>query len=169
MIIKGKVIKYGDDVNTDVIIPGRYLVYDNYEKLASHAMEDLDLDFLKKFSKGDIIVAGKNFGCGSSREQAAICLKYIGVGAIIAKSFSRIFFRNAINQGLPIIESKQIVESIKEKDQLSINFNKGVIENTTINVDLRFKPLPNFLREIINDGGLVPSLKKSKLIDNNAK
>ena len=105
MIIKGRAIKYGDDINTDVIIPGRYLLLTNPEDLAAHAMEDLDQDFIKKFRKGDIIVGGKNFGCGSSREQAAMCLKYAGVGAIIAKSFARIFYRNAINQGLPIIES----------------------------------------------------------------
>lgn len=160
MRIQGKAIKYGDDINTDVIIPGRCLIYEDHEALSRHAMEDLDPNFLNKFSKGDVIVVGKNFGCGSSREQAAICLKYLGVGAIIAKSFSRIFFRNAINQGIPIVESVEAVESINENDIIRINLEEGIIENKTKNLNFKIKPIPNFLKEIIKDGGLVLSLQK---------
>lgn len=113
MIIKGKVLKYGDDINTDVIFPGRYLAITYLEEMTQHAMKDLDQGFLNKLNKGDVVVAGKNFGCGSSREQAATCLKYAGVGAVVAKSFARIFYRNAINQGLPIIEALDAVDNIE--------------------------------------------------------
>jgi len=163
MIIKGKAIKYGDDINTDIIIPGRFLSIDNLEELAIHAMEDLDVDFNKKFSKGDIIVAGKNFGCGSSREQAAMCLKYVGVGCIIAKSFARIFFRNAINQGIPIVESVDAVESIGNNDELFINYEKGIIKDTTKNIQFKIRPYPQFIREIISKGGLVYWLLDEKI------
>lgn len=160
MIIKGKTIKYGDDVNTDVIIPGKYLILSKPKDLASHAMEGLDSDFFKKFNRGDIIVAGKNFGCGSSREQAAICLKYAGVGAVIAKSFARIFFRNAINQGLSIIESINAVDNIKNFDELEINIYDSSVINKTKNTVIKFEPLPEFIQDIINDGGLVNNLIK---------
>jgi 3-isopropylmalate/(R)-2-methylmalate dehydratase small subunit len=155
MIIKGKAIKYGDDINTDVIIPGRFLNNDKFDELALHAMEDLDMDFKKKFSKGDIIVAGKNFGCGSSREQAAIILRYIGVGCIITKSFARIFFRNAINQGIPIIESSKAVESIDSNDELFIDYEIGLIKNLTKNLHFKIQPYPKFIQEIISKGGLI--------------
>ncbi len=155
MIIKGKAIKYGDDINTDLIIPGRFLNNDKFEELAIHAMEDLDIDFNKKFSKGDVIVAGKNFGCGSSREQAAIVLRYISVGCIIAKSFARIFFRNAINQGIPIIESSEAVESIDSNDDLFINYEIGVIKDLKKNLQFKIQPYPKFIQEIISKGGLI--------------
>ena len=162
MIIKGKAIKYGDDVNTDIIIPGRYLHLTKPVELASHAMEDLDPDFFKKFNRGDIIVAGKNFGCGSSREQAAMCLKYAGVGAIIAKSFARIFYRNAINQGLLVIESSEAVDITENRDELEVNFNKGLIRNKTKNLQFRTQFISEFIKEIIAVGGLVHWLQ-SKL------
>ena len=160
MIIKGKVIKYGDDINTDVIIPGRYLDLINSEELASHALEDLDPNFFTKFTKGDILVVGKNFGCGSSREQAAMCLKYAGVGALIAKSFARIFYRNAINQGLPIIESSEAVDAIISMDELEIDLSAATIRDKTKNLQFEIQPLPIFIQEILNDGGLICSLKK---------
>jgi len=160
VIIKGRAIKYGDDINTDVIIPGRYLLLTNPEELAAHAMEDLDPDFIKEFKKGDIVVGGKNFGCGSSREQAAMCLKYAGVGAIIAKSFARIFYRNAINQGLPIIESSEAAGSIKNMDELEIDVYKSTIRDKTKDLQFKIQPLPLFIQEILDDGGLIYNLKK---------
>jgi len=160
VIIKGRAIKYGDDINTDVIIPGRYMNLINSEELASHALEDLDPNFFTKFTKGDILVAGKNFGCGSSREQAAMCLKYAGVGALIAKSFARIFYRNAINQGLPIIESSEAVDAIISMDELEIDLSAATIRDKTKNLQFEIQPLPIFIQEILNDGGLICSLKK---------
>ena len=160
MIIKGRVIKYGDDITTDVIIPGRYLDIINSEELASHALEDLDPNFFTKFTKGDILVVGKNFGCGSSREQAAMCLKYAGVGALIAKSFARIFYRNAINQGLPIIESSEAVDAIISMDELEIDLSAATIRDKTKNLQFEIQPLPIFIQEILDDGGLICSLKK---------
>ena len=159
-MIKGKAMKYGDDINTDLIIPGRYLNSAENEELAKHAMEDLDPTFYTKFSKGDIIVAGKNFGCGSSREQAVLCLKYLGVGTIIAKSFARIFYRNAINQGIPIIESSEAVDAIDEGNELEIDMDKGIIVDITKKSHFNIKPLPQFLQKIIDEGGLILSLKK---------
>ncbi len=160
MIIKGKALKYGDDVNTDVIYPGRHLAITEPAEMAKHAMEDLDPDFMKKFAKGDIVVAGKNFGCGSSREQAATCLQYAGVGAIISKSFARIFFRNAINQGILILQSPDAVEGIDDMDAVSINTAKGIIRNEKTGAEFTIHPLPEFLQEIIDAGGLIPALKK---------
>ena len=160
MIIEGRAIKYGDDINTDVIIPGRYLDLINSEELASHALEDLDPNFFTKFTKGDILVVGKNFGCGSSREQAAMCLKYAGVGALIAKSFARIFYRNAINQGLPIIESSEAVDAIISMDELEIDLSAATIRDKTKNLQFEIQPLPIFIQEILDDGGLICSLKK---------
>lgn len=124
-------------------------------------MEDLDPDFFKNFTKGDVIVAGRNFGCGSSREQAAMCLKYAGVGAIIAKSFARIFYRNAINQGLPAVESLEAVDAIDNGDELLIDFDKRLIKDITKNLRFTMQPVPEFLREIITAGGLVPWLHKN--------
>ena len=160
MILKGKAVRYGDDVNTDVIIPGRYLSLTEPDELAKHAMEDLDSEFFKKYEKGDIIIAGKNFGCGSSREQAAICLKYAGVGAIIAKSFARIFYRNAINQGMSIIESSEAADAIDDGDKLEIDLRNGMIIDKTKNVRFKIMPLPQFLQEIIDDDGLICNLRK---------
>lgn len=124
-------------------------------------MEDLDPDFFKKFTKGDVIVAGRNFGCGSSREQAAMCLKYAGVGAIVAKSFARIFYRNAINQGLPVVESLEAVDAIDNGDELLIDFDKWLIKDITKNLRFAMHPVPEFLQEIITAGGLVPWLHKN--------
>jgi len=160
MIIKGKVLKYGDDINTDVIFPGRYLAITDPKEMAEHAMEDLDKDFLKKLKEANIIVAGKNFGCGSSREQAATCLKYAGVKAIVAKSFARIFFRNAINQGIPIIETKEAVDNIDEGDEIEIDTENGTINNLTKGTSFSFTSLPPFIQDIIDAGGLINSLKK---------
>lgn len=160
-MIKGHVIKYGDDVNTDVIFPGRCLAITEPSEMAKHAMEDLDPGFLKKLTKGDIIVAGKNFGCGSSREQAATCLKYAGVGAIVAKSFARIFYRNAINQGLPIIECSEAVDVLEEGNEIEIGLTEGILWNKSKNTTFKFKPLPPFIQNILSSGGLIPFLKKS--------
>lgn len=160
MKIRGKVIKYGDDINTDVIFPGRYLAITEPEEMAKHAMEDLDKNFLEKVKERKIIVAGKNFGCGSSREQAAMCLKYAGVEAIIAKSFARIFFRNAINQGLPIIECKEASSDIEDGEEIEIDLDKGVIKNLSNKKEYAFKPLPDFIQEIINAGGLLNHIRK---------
>ena len=138
---KRRVWKYGDDINTDVIFPGKYTysILDP-EEMAEHALEDLDPDFAKKVNPGDVIVAGKNFGCGSSREQAAICLKYAGVQAVVAKSFARIFFRNAINQGLPVLQSEEAVENIEDGEEIEIDFAKGEIKgNEGI---FKFPPFP---------------------------
>ncbi len=154
-----KIFKYGDDVNTDVIFPGKYTytISDPYE-MAKHALEDLDPDFVKTVEKGDIIVAGKNFGCGSSREQAATCIKYAGVDAVIAVSFSRIFYRNCINSGLLAIECGEVVDKITKKSKIEIDR-----ENNKISVDgvwYNYPPIPKEVRYIIEGGGLIPYLKK---------
>jgi len=159
-MIKGKALKYGDDVNTDVIFPGRYLALTEPEEIAAHAMEDLDPDFLKKLERGDIIVAGKNFGCGSSREQAAIALKYAGVGAIVAKSFARIFYRNAINQGIPVVECSEGAEAIEDGDEIEIDLDNGVLVDKSTGETFNFKPLPEFIQNILSKGGLLPFLKQ---------
>jgi len=159
-MIKGKALKYGDDVNTDVIFPGRYLALTEPEEIAAHAMEDLDPDFLKKLERGDIIVAGKNFGCGSSREQAAIALKYAGVGAIVAKSFARIFYRNAINQGIPVVECPEGAEAIEDGDEIEIDLDRGVLVDKSTGETFNFKPLPEFIQNILSKGGLLPFLKQ---------
>ena len=159
MIIKSRVIKYGDDINTDVIFPGRYLEIIDANEMAKHAMEDLDEHFHEKIKEAKIIVAGKNFGCGSSREQAATCLKYAGVEAIIAKSFARIFFRNAINQGLLVLECKEIDE-IDGGDEIEIDSEKGEIRNLSKGKILKVKPLPPFILEIIKSGGLIYYMKR---------
>ena len=159
-MIEGQVWKYGDDINTDVIFPGKY-TYQPMEpaEMAEHAMEDLDPDFAKEVKDGDVIVAGFNFGCGSSREQAATCLKTAGVSAIIAKSFSRIFFRNAINNGLPVIELSDGIDAMKKGDTLSIDFENGVVthEGNTY----YFPALPKEVLAILEDGGLIPHVRKA--------
>ena len=159
MSIKGKAWKYGDDVNTDVIFPGKYTyTITDPKEMAIHALEDLDSKFAKEVKKEDIIVAGRNFGCGSSREQAATCLKYAGVGAIVAKSFSRIFFRNAINQGLPLVQCKEAVENISLGEAITIDFEKG--ELFCKKGVFKFPPLPESVLGILEDGGLIPHIKK---------
>lgn len=156
----GKVWKYGKDVNTDVILPGRYL--DSYEPeyLASHALEDLDKAFSKEVKPGDVVVAETNFGCGSSREQAASCLRYCGVQAVIAKSFARIFYRNAINQGIAVIECPECVDAMSMGDEIELDISSGTIKNITTGQTIQFKALPPFVMGIIDSGGLVAHLKK---------
>ncbi len=156
---KGKVWKFGDNINTDEIIPARYLNTSDPDELALHCMEDADPEFLKKYSKGDIIVGGINFGSGSSREHAPLAIKAAGISAVVSDSFARIFFRNAINIGLPIIEIKGIAEKVKEGDELEIDFNEGIIKNITSGEDIKTKPFPPFMQEIINAGGLMNKLK----------
>jgi len=156
---KGRVWKYGDDVNTDVIFPGKY-TYQPMEpdEMAQHAMEDLDPTFAGEVQAGDLIVGGKNFGCGSSREQAATCLKAAGVAAVVAKSFSRIFFRNAINNGLPVIELQEGLDVIKKADPVSIDFGSGIVSHE--GNEYHFPALPAEVLAILEDGGLIPHVKK---------
>jgi 3-isopropylmalate/(R)-2-methylmalate dehydratase small subunit len=156
---KGRVWKYGDDVNTDVIFPGKY-TYQPMEpaEMAQHALEDLDPEFAKNVRPGDVIVAGKNFGCGSSREQAATCLKAAGVAAVIAPSFSRIFFRNAINNGLPVIELASGTETVETGDEVEIDFEAGIVRHD--GAEYRFPALPPEVLAILKDGGLIPHVKR---------
>jgi len=150
-----KVIKYGDNVDTDVIIPARYLNTTDRAELTSHCMEDLDPDYAKKVTKGDILVAGKNFGCGSSREHAPIVIKESGIAVIIAESFARIFYRNAINIGLPIVECPEAAREINNGDTLCVDLSGGIIKNETQGKEYRIPPFPEFIQEIIAAGGLV--------------
>ena len=156
MKLEGNAIKYGDNIDTDVIIPARYLNSSDPEELATHCMEDLDKTFVSRVKPGDIMVAGSNFGCGSSREHAPLVIKTSGIGAVIAKSFARIFFRNAINIGLPIIECDT---DIDEGDRVEIDFDRGEIRNLTKNTSVDFAPFPPFLQDIIAKGGLMNSVK----------
>lgn len=162
MKANGRVFKYGDNVDTDVIIPARYLNTSDAKELAMHCMEDIDADFIKKVEKGDIIVANKNFGCGSSREHAPIAIKESGVSCVIASTFARIFYRNAINIGLPIIECEEAVKSIDAGDELEIDFNTGVIKNKSKNQEYQGEPFPEFMQKIINSNGLVNYIKSEK-------
>ena len=152
---KGTVIRYEDNVDTDVIIPARYLTTSDPAELAKHCMEDIDPDFGKKIKKGDIIVAGKNFGCGSSREHAPIAIKASGISVVIAETFARIFYRNAINIGLPIVECKEASENIKNGDTVSVDFNTGIITDETTGRTFKGQAFPPFMQKIIDDGGLV--------------
>ncbi len=151
-----------DHINTDEIIPARYLNTDDRAELASHCLEDLDGDFVNKVSKGDVIVAGEDFGCGSSREHAIWSIHGAGVQTVIAKSFARIFYRNAINNGFYLIESSDAPDKINDGDELEIDFKAGVIKNKTAGTEMSFNPLPDFALEIINDGGLLEHITKSK-------
>ena len=160
MKLTGDVWKYGNDIDTDVIIPARYLNTSDPEELAGHCLEDLDSEFTEKMNQGDIIVAGDNFGCGSSREHAPLAIKAAGVSCIIANSFARIFYRNAINIGLPIMESKEAVNSITEGDRLSVDLDQGLIKNLTRDEEYQAKPFPEFMQELIASGGLINYLKK---------
>jgi 3-isopropylmalate/(R)-2-methylmalate dehydratase small subunit len=157
--IKGKVWLFGDDVDTDVILPGKYLVLTQPADLAKHAMEGISPGFSQKISKGDIIVAGKNFGCGSSREHAPIALKHAGVSAVVAESFSRIFYRNAINIGLPAVISEKVKNHIKEGEVAEIDLEKGEL-TTQKGEKIAAEKFPQFLLEILRDGGLVQNMKK---------
>ena len=152
---KGTVFKYGDNVDTDVIIPARYLNSSDPAELATHCMEDIDKDFIKTVKKGDIIVAEKNFGCGSSREHAPIAIKAAGVSCVIAETFARIFYRNAINIGLPIIECPEAAKAIEAGDEVEIDFDSGVITNKTKNQTYQGQAFPPFMQKIIAAGGLV--------------
>lgn len=159
MKAKGTVFKYGDNVDTDVIIPARYLNTSKPEELAAHCMEDIDKDFVNKVHKGDIMVAEKNFGCGSSREHAPLAIKTAGISCVIAKTFARIFYRNAINIGLPIIECEEAAEKIQPGDEVEIDFETGVIKNLSKNEDYKGQPFPEFMQDIIDKGGLVNFIK----------
>jgi len=151
----GKVYKYGNNIDTDVIIPARYLNSFDAKELASHAMVDIDPEFANTVEVGDIIVAGKNFGCGSSREHAPLCLKTAGIKCIIAESFARIFYRNSINIGFPILECKEAVDNIEPADNVEIDFDKGIIYNKTKSQQYRSVPFPEFIQKMINANGLV--------------
>ena len=152
---KGKVFKYGDNVDTDVIIPARYLNVSSGEELAKYCMIDIDKDFVNNVHKGDIIVAEKNFGCGSSREHAPLAIKCAGVSCVIASTFARIFYRNAINIGLPILECDEAAKDIKAGDEVSVDFNTGVITNITTGKSYKAEPFPEFMQKIMAAGGLV--------------
>ena len=153
--------KYGNNVDTDVIIPARYLNTSDHRELATHCMEDIDPDFVTKVRPGDVIAAGANFGCGSSREHAPIAIKGAGVSCVIAASFARIFYRNAINTGLAILECPEAADNIKNGDELEIDFGCGVIKNLTSGREYRAEPFPDFIRDIINAGGLLKAIKKN--------
>ena len=150
-----------DHINTDEIIPARYLNTDNEKELAKHCLEDLDADFVNKVGKGDCIVAGEDFGCGSSREHAVWAIRGAGVQTVIAKSFARIFYRNAINNGFYIIESPDALDKISTGDELDIDYKNGLIKNKTAGIDINFNPLPDFALDIINDGGLLEHITKT--------
>lgn len=160
MNTQGKVFKYPDNVDTDVIIPARYLNTSNAAELAQHCMEDIDPSFVGRVSAGDVIVAGWNFGCGSSREHAPLVIKTCGTGCVIAKSFARIFYRNAINIGLPILECKQAAEEITAGDEVRVDFGTGEISDITTGKTYKAQPFPPFIQNIIRCGGLLKSLKE---------
>lgn len=159
--MQGKAWKFGENIDTDLIIAARYLNTSDEKVLASHLMEDARVDFVSLISKGDIIVAGENFGCGSSREHAPVAIKAAGIAAVIAKSYARIFYRNAFNTGLPILEIKE-TDSICEGDVLEIDLQGGVIKNITQNTQYRFTPIPPFMLELLEAGGLIPYAKSQK-------
>lgn len=154
----GTALKYGDNVDTDVIIPARYLNTTDRKELAAHCMEDIDADFVRKVQVGDIMVAGKNFGCGSSREHAPMVIKECGIAAIVAASFARIFYRNAINIGLPIVECPEAAAEIQNGDSVTVDFNAGVIENHTQRKTYAIQPFPPFIQTIMAAGGLVEAV-----------
>lgn len=163
MNFTGKAIKYGDNVDTDVIIPARYLNTIDKKELASHCMEDIDSDFSKKVEAGDIMIAGKNFGCGSSREHAPIAIKESGISLVIAKSFARIFYRNSINIGLAILECEEASDKISEGDKLECDLDRGIIFNKTTGESFKTKPFPEFIQKIISAGGLIESIKRGDI------
>ena len=163
MIFNGKVLKYGDNVDTDVIIPARYLNTFDKKELATHCMEDIDKTFVARVQAGDIMVAGYNFGCGSSREHAPIVIKESGISLVIARSFARIFYRNAINIGLAIVECPEAVDGISEGDMVEADLDNGVIYNRTTGASFKTQPFPAFIQTIINNGGLVASIQKGDI------
>ncbi|GAB5047164.1 3-isopropylmalate dehydratase small subunit [Thermodesulfovibrio sp. TK110] len=160
MKIRGRIWKFGDNIDTDAIIPARYLNTSDPKELAKHVMEDADKEFPSKVKQGDIIIAGKNFGCGSSREHAPIAIKAAGIQAVVAKSFARIFFRNAFNIGLPIFEVPELIDESSEGDEIEIDMDSGEIVNLTKGKKYRTKPIPSFMQELIKAGGLVEWTKK---------
>ena len=160
MQLKGKAIKFGNNIDTDVILPGKWLSLIDPKELAKHAMEGLDANFPDKAAKGTIIIGGKNFGCGSSREQAPLALKYAGVKCVVAESFARIFFRNSINIGLPVIECKGISAAVDDGDEVSVDLEAGKIQNLTKKQNLQGTKLPTFIMTILSDGGLIENLRK---------
>ena len=160
MKVNGTAIKFRDNVDTDVILPGKYLVLIDPKELAEHAMSGLDLGFPEKARKGVVVVGGKNFGCGSSREQAPLALKYAGVRCVLAESFARIFFRNAINIGLPVLEAKGVSAAVDEGDVLEVDFEAGKVQNVSKKKSLQATRLPSFIVEILVDGGLIENLRK---------
>ena len=159
MNAKGSVFKYPDNVDTDVIIPARHLNTQDAKELASHCMEDIDKDFVKNVKDGDIMVGGWNFGCGSSREHAPLCIKTAGISVVIAKSFARIFYRNSINIGLPIMECPEAVDEIAADDELTVDFDSGEIVDLTSGKHYKAQPFPPFIQDIIRAGGLLASLR----------
>lgn len=161
MKAKGFVHKYGDNVDTDVIIPARYLNTANHKELASHCMEDIDKDFVGKVKAGDIMVGGENFGCGSSREHAPIAIKESGISCVIASSFARIFYRNSINIGLAILECDEASKKISAGDEVEVDFDSGIIKNITKNESYKAEPFPEFIKNIINSNGLLNSIKNN--------
>ncbi|MBA4396752.1 MAG: 3-isopropylmalate dehydratase small subunit [Syntrophus sp. (in: bacteria)] len=160
MKFKGKIWKFGDNIDTDAIIPARYLTTSDPEILAAHCMEDADPAFVHKIKPGDMIVAGENFGCGSSREHAPIAIKAAGIACVIAGSFARIFYRNAFNMGLPIFESRQLADSVADGDEIEVDGDLGLITVIGDNKPLRIEAIPPFMQELINDGGLMQHLVK---------
>lgn len=162
MEARGFVHKYGNDVDTDVIIPARYLNTSDPKELAEKCMIDIDADFVNKVKPGDIMVAGDNFGCGSSREHAPIAIKASGIACVVAKTFARIFYRNAINIGLPIVECKEAAEAIKNGDEVEIDFDTGVIKDLTTGESFTGQPFPEFIKEIIKQGGLINYINEKK-------
>ena len=158
--INAKAVVFGNNIDTDVILPGKYLILVDPFDLAKHALEGLDTDFINKAKPGVILIGGKNFGCGSSREQAPLALKYSGVKCVIAESFARIFFRNAINIGLPVIECKGISTAVKNGDELAVDFEAGKIENISNGKKFQVEKLPSFILEILTDGGLIENLRR---------
>ncbi len=160
MILKGKVWKFGNNIDTDAIIPARYLNTSDPDELAKHLMEDADKDFPSKVKSGDLIIAEANFGCGSSREHAPIAIKAAGVQAVVAKSFARIFYRNSFNIGLPIFESEEAAEKVREGDEIEVDADNGVIRNVTKGEEYTAKPIPPFMQELISAGGLIEWTKR---------
>ena len=160
MKLSGRAWRFGDDVNTDLIMPGKYLELVDPEEMALHAMEGIDPRFVERVQEGDILVGGRNFGCGSSREQAPLALKHSGVGAVVAESFARIFYRNAINVGLPALECRGIAGAVGEGDTLEIDVAEGTIVDADNGVRLKFSPMPGFMVDVLKEGGLVPYMRK---------
>jgi 3-isopropylmalate/(R)-2-methylmalate dehydratase small subunit len=160
MIFRGRAFCFGDDIDTDAIIPARYLSTSDPSELKRHCMEDADPEFAGKVSPGDIIVAGKNFGCGSSREHAPIAIKASGISCVVAGSFARIFFRNSFNMGLPIFESEEASRAITEGDLVEVDAGEGIIRNLTTGEEFRARPIPAFMQQLIEDGGLIEHIRK---------